>query len=78
MIEVAKNRTHGTKDFIAGLFYEYETRRFLNEPGEHTVYAWQDPSDLPTEPVHTEWTREEMEKWATQQSNEEDMPDDIF
>lgn len=78
VIEVAKNRTHGTKDFIAGLFYEYETRRFLNEPGEHTVYAWQDPSDLPTEPVHTEWTHEELLAWAKQNSNEEDMPDDIF
>jgi len=82
VIEVAKNRSHGTKDFVAGLYYEYETRRFLNEPGEHTVYGWQDENTKPTEPLPPDmstggWqSQEEMRKWAAQ--NEEDMPDDIF
>ena len=85
VIEVAKNRSHGTKDFVAGLYYEYETRRFLNEPGEHTVYGWQDPSDVPTEPyVHDPLTggwgdsRKAMEDFMKQASPEEDMPDGIF
>lgn len=78
VIEVAKNRTHGTKDFIAGLYFEYETRRFLNGPGEHIVYGWQDPSDIPPEPVVKEWTREEMDAWATAHASDEDMPEDVF
>lgn len=74
VIEVAKNRSHGVKDFIAGLFYEYETRRFLNDPGEHTVYGWQEPSDVHAD--SHEWTREEILQWEKENSaNEEDMPD---
>ena len=73
VIEVAKNRTHGTKDFIAGLYFEFETRRFLNEPGEHTVYGWQEPEDVPIEPQYHEWTREEINQWND--NGEEDMPD---
>jgi len=74
VIEVAKNRSHGTKDFIDGLYYEAETRRFLNELGEHVVYGWQDPADVPPPPPENGgWTRDEMVKWAA--TTEEDMPE---
>lgn len=42
VIEVAKNRTHGVKDHIFGLYYEKETRRFLNSKSDYFVFGWQD------------------------------------
>lgn len=79
VIEVAKNRSHGTKDFIAGLFYEYQTRRFLNEPGEHIVYGWQDSTEMPSEPLPIEPARfDEIRGMIEQSSDDEDMPEDIF
>ena len=39
-IEVAKNRMYGVVDFMAGMYYEIESRRFKNSPEENIEYGW--------------------------------------
>ncbi len=42
VIEVAKNRDYGVADFIVGLFYEPETKRFKNSKSEQMHYDWEE------------------------------------
>lgn len=42
VIEVCKNRDLGVMDYLVGLFYEIESKRFLNERYENLVFGWQD------------------------------------
>ena len=41
IIEVAKNRDDGVVDFVVGLFYEPETKRFKNSKAENIHYDWE-------------------------------------
>lgn len=41
VIEICKNRELGGQDMFAGLFYEKESKRFLNSIGEHKQYGWE-------------------------------------
>lgn len=43
IVEVCKNRSYGAVDFMQGLYFERETRRFLNAAYEYTIYGWQKP-----------------------------------
>ena len=40
VIEVCKNRDLGIQDYLIGLYFESESRRFLNEPFENINYGW--------------------------------------
>lgn len=40
VLAVEKNRMYGVADFMCGLVYESESRRFLNFEGESIVYGW--------------------------------------
>lgn len=51
VVEVAKNRTHGVKDHVFGLYYEPQTRRFLNSKSDYFVYGWQDQPEIQTIPT---------------------------
>lgn len=75
VIEIAKNRTHGAKDFVCGLYFEYKTRRFLNTRSEYLVFGWQ-PADYVPIPQVSEWTRSEIDSYYQQTNNEdeEDLP----
>ena len=42
VIEVAKNRMYGVVDFMCGMYYEVESRRFKNEDDEYIHYGWED------------------------------------
>lgn len=42
IIEVAKNRDYGVENFIVGLFYEQETKRFKNTRTENIHYDWEE------------------------------------
>lgn len=42
VVEVCKNRSYGVVDYLVGMFYEVETKRFKNYKAEHIVYGWQD------------------------------------
>lgn len=48
VIEIAKNRSHGRANTLIGMYYEPETRRFLNSIEENRVYGWDDsvPQDV--------------------------------
>lgn len=41
-IEVCKNRMFGIVDYLVGMYYEIESRRFLNDPNEHIIYGWEE------------------------------------
>lgn len=41
VIEVCKNRELGVQDYFVGLYYEIESKRFLNEPYEPRHYGWE-------------------------------------
>ena len=47
VIEVAKNRMMGVQDYLVGMYYEIESRRFKNAEDEIVVYGWRD--DIGTE-----------------------------
>lgn len=54
VVEVCKNRDIGVMDFMVGLYFEKESKRFLNEPYENIVYDWQDLETSPeyrTDPI---------------------------
>ena len=40
VIEVAKDRMMGTQDYLVGMYYEMESRRFKNSEDERIVYGW--------------------------------------
>lgn len=40
VIEIAKNRMFGVVDYLCGMYYEGESRRFKNEMEEDKVYGW--------------------------------------
>lgn len=42
VIEICKNRSYGVVDFLVGLYYEVESKRFKSNKSEHIVYGWQD------------------------------------
>lgn len=42
VIEVAKNRMYGVVDRMFGMYYEIESRRFLNAQEEEIVYGWEE------------------------------------
>lgn len=42
IIEVCKNRDLGVMDYSVGVYFEKESKRFLNEPFENIVYGWQE------------------------------------
>lgn len=48
VLEVCKNRSYGVVDYLVGMYYEIETKRFKNYKAEHIVYGWQ---DNPTPPI---------------------------
>ena len=41
-IEICKNRDLGVMDFIAGFYYEIESKRILNTKFENIIYKWRD------------------------------------
>ena len=42
VLEVSKNRMMGVQDFLCGMYYEPESRRFKNTNDERIVYGWRD------------------------------------
>lgn len=42
VIEVCKNRSMGVVDYLVGMYYEVESRRFKNSRAEYIVYGWQE------------------------------------
>ena len=48
VLEIAKNRDFGIADVFVGLYFEVESKRFLNEPFENIIYGWQDLLDEPS------------------------------
>lgn len=55
VIEVAKDRMMGVQDFLCGMYYEQESRRFKNTNDEKRAYGWRDDigreQDMFNEPV---------------------------
>lgn len=70
VIEVAKNRMMGAQDFLCGMYYEIESRRFMDDANESKEYSWtgvahpdmfaesttdvQQQSSLPFDEAHTD------------------------
>lgn len=53
VVEWCKSRSYGVVDYLVGMYYEPETKRFKNYKAEHIVYNWEEqPSQgtLPIEP----------------------------
>lgn len=42
VIEVSKDRMMGTQDYLVGMYYEIESRRFKNSNEERIIYGWRD------------------------------------
>lgn len=50
VVEICKNRSYGVVDFLVGMYYEVETKRFKNYKAEHIVYGWQDEPNVYEQP----------------------------
>lgn len=71
VIEIAKNRSHGQAGKLIGMYFERETRRFLNGFDDNVVYGWDDSTPrMYVEPVHD--TVEEFERETIEEM--EDLP----
>ena len=46
VVEICKNRSYGVVDFLVGMYYEVETKRFKNYKAEHIVYGWQEEPNV--------------------------------
>lgn len=62
IIEVAKNRDYGVVDYVVGLYYEPETKRFKNTKAEQIHYDWEEkiqtyhlPEKTAPMPVNTDF-----------------------
>lgn len=53
VIEIAKNRDYGVVDFVVGLYYEIETKRFKNSKAEQIHYDWEERYEEYTVPEPT-------------------------
>lgn len=66
VVEWCKNRSYGIVDYLVGMYYEVETKRFKNSVAEHIVYGWEE------EPIQQSLTDEfssiptEFESYAPQ------------
>ena len=52
-VEVCKNRMFGVVDYLVGMYYEIESRRFKNSINENIIYGWQDNPQQQTIQVET-------------------------
>lgn len=41
VLEICKNREYGWQDYFIGMYFEFESKRLLNEPNEEKKYGWQ-------------------------------------
>lgn len=73
VIEVAKNRMYGVVDRMFGMYYEIESRRFLNAQEEDIIYGWEgveQQTSLAEEPMQTNSvTQEEYDKGVDSEGN---------
>ena len=67
VIEVAKNRMYGIVDFMCGMYYEVESRRFKNEEDEYIHYGWEE------QPIQTTMSYSPSAGFASDDVG--DMPD---
>ena len=49
VLEVSKDRMMGTQDYLVGMYYEIESRRFKNTIDEKVVYGWRDDVGVQTD-----------------------------
>lgn len=68
VLEVSKDRMWGTQDFLVGMFYEIESRRFKNTNDEKKVYGWR--SDIAIQPDMFEESHDSMPFGPTLQDDE--------
>lgn len=58
VVEWCKSRSYGVVDYLVGMYYETETKRFKNYKAEHIVYNWEeqptqvDLSTMPSDPMN--------------------------
>jgi archaellum biogenesis ATPase FlaH len=58
VVEWCKSRSYGVVDYLVGMYYEAETKRFKNYKAEHIVYNWEeqptqgDLSSMPSDPMN--------------------------
>lgn len=68
VIEVCKNRMMGVQDFLCGMYYEMESRRFKNTNDEVKYYGWRE------EPVLASMQFADMTSANTPYTGQDDMP----
>ena len=49
VLEVSKDRMMGTQDYLVGMYYEIESRRFKNSNDENRTYGWRDDIGVQTD-----------------------------
>lgn len=45
VVEWCKSRSYGVVDYLVGMFYEPETKRFKNYKAEHVIYGWYETAE---------------------------------
>lgn len=70
VLEVSKDRMMGTQDYLVGMYYEIESRRFKNTIDEKVVYGWRNDIGVQTNMYAEEATAKPMPA----QNTTNDMP----
>lgn len=60
VLEVSKDRMMGTQDYLVGMYYEIESRRFKNTNDEKRVYGWRGDIGVQTDMFAEEATAKPM------------------
>lgn len=70
VVEWCKSRSYGVVDYLVGMYYESETKRFKNYKAEHIIYNWEeqpaqvDLATMPSDPMN-EFSISETAKYAS-------------
>jgi archaellum biogenesis ATPase FlaH len=82
VLEVCKNRMWGVVDFLVGMHYEIESRRFKNTIDEDIYYGWEEPpvqatisyTQTPTPQAPTQQQTAQDFDMPFEMSNDDDAP----
>ena len=73
VVEWCKNRSYGIVDYLVGMYYEVETKRFKNSIAEHIVYGWEEAPTQVAMPMENEFAVNDFES-SPFSDDDGDMP----
>lgn len=74
VVEWCKNRSYGIVDYLVGMYYEVETKRFKNSIAEHTVYGWYETAEQTSMIIPNDEFSVDSNPWGSGSYEDEETP----